>query len=249
MDYGVYLIEKSGEDNRKSISTFHDWVFNAVENHTNQTPKRKSTCVRVIFADGHHVDLPIYYKDDEIELAHRSQGWIFSDPKEFYEWFNGKKNAQLERIVRYLKGWKNFRQIKNTNLKLPSGFELTILAVENYVEDDNDDVAFRETVRAIFNSLSDSFECIRPTTPSGEDVFEDYSETRKENFLTVLESLINDLDRADNEKNFQKASKILINNQFGDRFPKGADKDEEDKSNSLKKSIGSATISPKPYAS
>ena len=250
LDYGVYFIEKEDEDNRKLIDTWHNWVYNAVENHTDKKPIRKTTCIRVVFSDGHHLDLPIYYKlEDVIELAHKSKDWIKSDPKEFYEWFNNLKNAQLERIVRYLKGWKNYRELNNTSLKLPSGFELTILAANNYVEYDNDDKAFRETVRKVDEELNktNGFKCLRPTTPKDEDVFENYSETSKNNFLTTLRSLLNDLDRAKDEKNFKKASEILRNNQFGDRFPLGEDENEKDKSNNLGSSIGAALVKPKPY--
>jgi len=250
LDDGIYFIEKEGEDNRKAIQTWHDWVFESVDTHTFQGTIRKTTCIRVVFADGHHIDMPIYYKkEDFIELAHRAKSWIESDPKAFYEWFNKLKNTQLERIIRYLKAWKNYRESVNTSLLLPSGFELTILATNEYVEDDNDDIAFRETIRKMYNELNgvNGFKCIRPTTPEGEDVFENYSVTRKTNFLNTLNSLLNDLDKADSEKNFKKASEILRNNQFGDRFPTGADKSEEEKSDVLKSTLNSATIAPRPY--
>ncbi len=252
LDYGVYFIEKEDEDNKRAIDTWHDWVYESVEDYTNQKPIKKNTCVRVIFADGHHIDLPIYYKKDGlIELAHKSKGWIESDPKEFYEWFNDEKanKYRLESIVRCLKAWKNFRENKNTNLKLPSGFELTILATNNYVDADNLDEAFRETLRAINTELNryGGFKCYRPTTPKEEDVFEDYSETRKNNFLNALKSLLDDCDKAKNEKNFKKASEYLRDNQFGDRFPLGDDEDEESKSNALYSSLGSAMVKPKPY--
>ncbi|MBB3123790.1 hypothetical protein FHS04_001293 [Mesoflavibacter sabulilitoris] len=252
LDDGVYFIYKSEDDIKQSINTWHDWIFKATENHTGKDSIRKTTCVRVVFADGHHIDIPIYYKENNIiELAHKSKGWLESDPKEFYEWFNNKKKTRprLEAIVRCLKAWKNFRENKNTNLKLPSGFELTILATNNYVDADNLDEAFRETIKAIDTALNryDGFKCVRPTTPSGENVFEDYSDTRKTNFLSALKSLKEDCIKASEENNFKKASEILIDNQFGSRFPKGEDKDEQSKSNNLKKSLSSAIITPKPY--
>ena len=250
LDNGIYFIEIEGEYNEQKAATWHDWVYKAVENHTNQKPISKNTCVRVIFADGHHVDLPIYYKDGEdLYLVHKSKGLIKSDPKAFYKWFNEKKKGtKLEKIVRLLKAWKNYKQNSYSHLKLPSGFELTILATNNYVSEAKLDDSFRETVRAIRNSLDSKFECLRPTTPENEDVFEDYSPTRKSNFMNALNSLVKDLDKADNEKNGKKASEILINNQFGDRFPKGLDKDDKDKSNDLHKSLSSSLITPKPYA-
>ena len=219
LDDGVYFIEKEGGDNKRSINTWHDWVFDSVENHTGEDSIRKTTCIRVVFADGHHIDLPIYYKNDgTIELAHKSKGWLESDPKEFVEWFNNLKTSQLERIVRYLKAWKNYREDKNSNLKLPSGFELTILAANNYVEDDNK--SFRETIRKIDTKLNklNGFKCIRPTTPKDEYVFADYSDTRRANFLTTLSSLLNDLDRANNEKNFRKIEKELLSIDLSHHF-------------------------------
>lgn len=249
LDYGIYFIEKQDEDNKQSINTWHDWVFNAVENHTDTPPKRKNTCIRVYFSDGHHIDLPIYYKkDDNIELAHKSKGWIFSDPKEFFEWFNNiaDKNEQIRRVVRYLKAWKNYREFKNSRLRLPSGFELTILAVSNYFEEDNDDDAFRSVVKNIKNSLELEFKCLRPTTPVGEDVFANYSETQKNDFLNALDVLLNACNKAKDEKNFKKATEEL-RKQFGNRFPLGVDEDEEDKSSRYETMIG-IPLAPKPYA-
>jgi hypothetical protein len=250
LDYGIYFIENEGEDNKRAIETWHNWVYEAVEDHTDQAPIKKNTCIRVIFADGHHIDLPIYYqKDGIITLAHKTKDWIESDPKEFYEWFNSEKSAQIERIVRYLKAWKNYRETKNSSLRMPSGFSLTILAVNNYAEYDNDDQSFRETILNLHSELSRTggFKCLRPTTPVGEDVFQEYSETRKTNFLNALESLLGDMERADEEKNFREASEILRNNQFGSRFPLGEDKDEDKKSATLAAALGAAGIKPKPY--
>lgn len=251
-DDGVYFIKLNEDDLKQSITTWHEWVYKAVEGHTEKDPIRKTTCVRVIFADGHHIDLPIYFKENNvIELAHKSKSWIESDPKKFYEWFNDEKKTRLrlEAIVRCLKGWKNFRENKNSNLKLPSGFELTILATENYVDADNLDEAFRITVNSINNTLNEpnGFKCVRPTTPCGEDCFKNYSSTRKNDFLNTFQSLVDDCEIAFEENNFKKASETLRDNQFGDRFPKGEDKNEESKSNALKKSLASAIIPPKPY--
>lgn len=252
LDYGVYFISKNDDDAKKkqTVATWHNWVYDSVDDHTNQDTIDKNTCVRVVFADGHHMDLPIYYKKDELlQLAHKGKDWIDSDPKAFYTWFNDNKTAQLERIVRYFKAWKNFREDNNSALKLPSGFEFTILATINFADDDMDDKTFRETVRNIYAELSKpgGFKCLRPTTPENEDVFAGYSDKRKNDFLTTLKSLLDDLDRAKDEKNFKKASEILINHQFGYRFPIGDDKNEEVKSSDIGRSLGAALITPKPY--
>lgn len=250
LDYGIYFIENKGENKKRSIDTWHAWVFEAVDGHTNIPPQKKNTCVRVIFTDGHHIDLPIYYMSgDTLELAHKSKGWIGSDPKAFFEWFNEKArhDQQVRRIVRYLKAWKNFKETSNQNLKLPSGFALTILVVNNFVPDSNDDRAFKLTIEKMKVELDRKFECKRPTTPVGEDVFADFSETKKSNFLSALGSLIEACKSAESERNFKKASEYM-RKHLGDRFPKGNDEQEGDKSSRLASTILSAPIRPKPYA-
>ncbi|MCG8838931.1 hypothetical protein G1K37_11290 [Tenacibaculum dicentrarchi] len=250
LDYGVYFLEKENEDNKKKIDTWHSWVYNAVDDHTNTPSKSKNTCVRVNFADGHHIDLPIYYEKDNVtKLAHKSKDWLESKPTEFTEWFNDevKKNQQLRKIVRFLKAWKNFRETKNTNLKFPSGFSLTILATNNYKSDDNHDIAFLETVKNIQNKLKNNFECKRPTTPKNEDIFEDFSKTRQEDFMSALESLVNDLENAQEEKNYKKATEYL-RKHFGERFPLGKDKDEENTNSKLSSLLTASAVKPKPYA-
>lgn len=248
LDYGTYFIEHEDEDNKKAIETWHNWVYTSVEDHTDTPPKKKTTCIRVIFSDGHHIDLPIYYRKNEEtpELAHKSKGWLESDPKAFTDWVIKKKTDQTIKIVRYLKGWKNYREHKNTHLKLPSGFELTILVFNNYKANDNDDIAFRNTIKAIKEKLDKKFECFRSTTPTDEDLFKSYSKTRKENFLNNLANLIKATERAKDEKNFKKASEYL-RKHFGDRFPLGEDKNEDKKSNELKASILRSGIQHKPY--
>jgi hypothetical protein len=250
LDYGIYFIEKKGEDKKRSISTWHDWVYESVDGHTNTPPQNKNTCVRVIFADGHHIDLPIYYMNgDTPELAHQTKGWIYCDPKAFFDWFNekAKNDQQLRRIVRYLKAWKNYREIRNTSLKLPSGFAFTILAVNNFVSNSSDDKAFKYTVEKIKSELEKKFECKRPTTPVGEDIFSDFSETRKNNLFTSFDSLIEACENAEKEKNFKKSSEYF-QKQFGERFPLGTDETGEDKSSRLASTLIGASIKPKPYA-
>ena len=56
LDDGVYFIGDS-EDDRQTIDWYHKEVREAVKDHTDQ--------VRVMYADGHHVDLAIYFKTED----------------------------------------------------------------------------------------------------------------------------------------------------------------------------------------
>lgn len=247
LDDGVYFISDTIED-RKTCATYHSWIQNAVDGHTGIPPVNKSTCIRVIFADGHHIDLPIYFlvKGGIPQLADSAKDFIDSDPRAFAKWFNdlAALNEQLRRIVRYLKAWKNYRETNNTNLSFPSGFALTILAANNFKPNERDDVAFRDTVKAILDTLKVNFSCWRPTVPV-QDVFADYAKTRKDDFISALERLVSNCDKAADETNYRTSSEHL-RKEFGDRFLLGKDEEVEDKQKRLTTGIGS-TIATRPY--
>ncbi|MDD4962009.1 MAG: CBASS cGAMP synthase, partial [Candidatus Marinimicrobia bacterium] len=167
LDDGVYYTCSLQE--RKSEVAYHNRIINAVDGHASKT-LNKNTCVRVIFSDGHHIDLPSYWKENSFstpKLAHMTKGFIDSDPEAFKKWLNNQisitnKTGQLKRIIRYLKAWKDYREYTNNSIKLLSGFILTILACNNFKENAQDDVALKNTVEAIYNSLSFYFVCYRP---------------------------------------------------------------------------------------
>lgn len=244
VDDGVYFI--GDLEDRKSIQTYHSWVKEAVDGHTDTPTVDKNTCVRVVFADGHNIDLPIYFKHDEIpELAHKSNGWIDSDPKAFVEWFEDKVKGkpQLRRIVRYLKAWSDYRKFRRTDKKMPSGFILTILACNNYQEHERDDIALKETLVLIQNSLNEKFECLRPTDPKGENLLEKYP--HEEYFMDCLQKLIDDAKSALQDKNPRNAC-LKWQKHFGDRLPCSLTKDEEEQ-NSSTQSLAGVAASSRPW--
>ena len=233
VDDGVYIFGK--EEDKPLVATAHSWIVKAVENRTGQNTIDKNTCVRVQYAKSYHVDLPIYYKTtdsnneyfydsvDVPELAHKSKGWIESDPYAFKLWFDGqaKDKNQLKRIVRYLKAWTDNKR----HLNLPNGMIFTILAVNNYVAKDRDDEAFLETLKAIQKSIDDtrhnwaSYECKRPTIDKTENLLDKYSsDTRKKNFLDALDSLITSGKQAIEAKS-KKDACSKWQKHLGDRFP------------------------------
>lgn len=239
IDDGVYFIGDEETEDRKSVSTYHNWIYDAVKGHTERGAEKRTTCVRVLYADGHNIDLPIYYilnEDNSIpELAHKLKGWINSDPREFYEWFNdkAKKHHQLRRIVRYLKAWSDYRHSKDSTNKLPSGFILTILAAENIFHDERDDKSLYETLINIRKKINEDyggkFECKRPTVPTGEDLFSNFSDTRREYFLSQLDKFITSAQQAVSGKN-PKESCLKWQKHLGDRFScaTAIDEDEQD---------------------
>jgi hypothetical protein len=247
VDDGVYFIGNASIKDRNTPATYHSWVYQAVDGHTDSDPVDKNTCVRTIFADGHHIDNPIYYKQgDSPELAHKRDGYISSDPQEFTRWFNDQAdtNPQLRRLVRYIKGWRDNMEFLHSGKKMPSGLILTILVAENIIYRENrDDISLKETLISIQSTLQQKFVCYRPTTPKGEDLLDGY--TQKDYFMKCLSDFILDAKKALPEKNYRKATE-LWRIHLSTRFPLGDDAEDESSS-----SIGLSSIIPsttRPYA-
>ena len=174
------------------------------------------TCIRVIYKNDYHVDLPSYIKDanDNILLSHTRDGWVASDPVEFTNWFLlhvSQYGEQLRRLVKYIKAWKDYR-------KMPlASIAITILVCNSFVGSEGEDYkSLYETLKSINNKLSYSFICNKPVAPF-ENIFEDYSDTRKQTVINGLKDfeqrmgiVINDNDCEIKKKNLFKL--------FGDRF-------------------------------
>ena len=66
LDDGCYFIPKPDVTG----STLQSWVMEAVTGITDAKPIHKNKCVRVVYAAGYHIDLPVYrkkYKDNNNE--------------------------------------------------------------------------------------------------------------------------------------------------------------------------------------
>jgi len=232
LDDGVYIFCPKSE--RLTVDAYHLRILNAIEGHAKESID-KTTCVRELFADGHHIDLPIYWLEkegDTPQLAHKSKGFIDSDPRAFTDWVkeqintaNQSQSSQLLRLIRYAKAWKNFRECENSSLRLPSGFLLTILFCEEYASSGTDDESLKLTLERIYSRLESNYCCNRPTTPRDEDLLKKYP---KDSFLPELKKfrdLAKDAIKAEDEK----ASSELWRKCFGDRFPLGQEKTEDTK--------------------
>ncbi len=234
LDDGVYFRREQGV----SGTTLQTWVKNAVDGHTKTPTEHRKKCIRVIFKSEYHIDIPVYYFPDGSDhplLAIKNDDCSESDPKDFVEWYKNeiKNSPQVLKISRYLKAWCDFKRDK-----MPSGLTMSILAANNIEKNDREDIALRDTLEKIKEVLDNTFECIVPATPI-DDLFNDYDQSRKDKFMNNLTSFIEDANKAIEEKNQLKSSR-LWKKHLGERFPEGADEDTDAKEqslNALKQSI------------
>lgn len=232
LDYGVYLQGYSDdEDEWPAPATVHNWIIDAVKNHTQTDPENKKTCVRVIYKGNYHIDLPIYIESEsKCKLAHLGKGWIQSQPKDITLWFQEQindKGIALRDVVKILKGWADYQDDKYG--KMPSGLVLTILAADNFVDRDRLDECVYETVKGIYWQIKDQVEIYNPADPN-EKISDRLSDQVKHRFQEKVKTLADDLKAACKEESFAQSSK-LWNEKFGDRFPIASDPDEEQKKN------------------
>lgn len=220
LDLGVFF----PHDIDVTANTLQGWVKSAVDEASSTPPMHKKKCIRVIYKQDYHIDLPVFKKSADSDssplLAVKDNGFQDDDPKEFVSWFNENKTDQIVRIVRYLKAWCDHKRAT-----MPSGLAMTILAVNNYSSDERDDLAVLATVKKIQETLGNSFECVMPTTPY-DDLFSGMSQTSKDAFLSAMDSLIADGDRAI-EHTLQTEAAKKWEKHFGTWFPASKAKDEE----------------------
>ena len=128
-------------------------------------PVAKRNCVRVEYAGGYHVDIPVYRRilDSQgnvirFELASGDE-WRESNPREITEWFvdsekktksEDEEEPQLRRLVRLFKKYSR----ANLDRESLSGIILTIVGTEAHQSfDPRDDLAFRNLLSRVKNRL------------------------------------------------------------------------------------------------
>lgn len=218
LDDGVYFLKKPNV----SSTTLQSWIYRAVEGHTSGGQQHRKKCIRVVYMNDYHIDLPAYCKEEgdlHPFLAVKDEGFSQSDPKDFIDWFNKRKTSQLVRIIRYLKGWAD-----HVRHNMPSGLAFTILAERNNYGDERDDLALYKVLQNIRADLKYTWECIIPATPY-DDVIAKHDKAFQARFFDALDNFIDDAKKAIDEI-CEKRAAALWAKHLGARFPEGSECDE-----------------------
>lgn len=178
-------------------------------------PEAKTNAVRVLYAEGHHVDLAVYRKQKDflgqIVIEHAGAEWTSRNPQDITEWFtksvqskcpkkeygSNVENLQLRRVVRLIKKFSKSR----ASWDLPGGLIITALVVECYVSNsDRDDVSLFETMKRVRDRLSWNTEVVNPANISQSLTTREKDKTRVKNLKEKLDFAVeklNDLFDAD----------------------------------------------------
>jgi hypothetical protein len=244
IDDGVYL-QHLGTDRSSwpSAATVHGWLIDATKDSTEEPPQDRARCVRVIYkaTPPYHIDLPTYVIEHDVPQLFDKEAPASpyeSDPVAMTEWFNGKvdEGDLLRRLVRYAKGWKDFKCNQGTDVA--KGLMLAILLAETFVTDDRDDVALSKTIDAANTRMKLSTVVRKPVSPF-EDLTSGWTKKQHEDFLECLQQFRDLASDALAEKDKAKAARIW-QKLFGDRFPDA--EPEPEKKESAQKTAAPAII-------
>lgn len=220
LDDGVYF---EGNPDDVTATTLQRWVKSAVDGVTDSAVEHRKKCITVDYKAGYNIDLPVLLFDPKIDdhpkLAVKNIGFQEDDPKEFIEKFNEVKTEQMVRVIKYLKSWCDHKRAD-----MPSGLAMTVLAMNNFVGNTRDDIALKFLLIEIENVLKRNFKCVMPTTPK-DDLFMNFSDAKRRNFMDNLSKFIEDAKKAVDENN-KKVASLLWKKHLGERFPEGKDEDE-----------------------
>jgi hypothetical protein len=148
----------------------------------------------VAFAEQVYRELP----DDQIMLAHRTEGWKQSDPRKLEDWFNEavrEHGYQLRRMCRYLKGWRDYQW---THCRL-SSIALMACVVATYDEavasppEDRDDKALLRIAERLPYMLNGPI--ANPVVP-GQFLDDGWSAECRREFVSRAGALAGELGRA-----------------------------------------------------
>lgn len=171
------------------------------------TPKIKTNCVRIDYAAGHHIDIPVYRRildslGNVLRMELAGETWRESNPRLISNWFADaeKKTSnaddddpQLRRLVRLL---KNYARI-NVSGKSPSGLILTVLTEECHrLYCSREDEAFRNLLQGIKNRLA--FNRVVYNPADAAEVLTKDSDTEKfDALVSAVGSTLEDLKKLD----------------------------------------------------
>jgi len=218
LDDGVYLEHTDDDISTPTPQTVSNWIVKAVEYHTKKKPINKKNCVRVVYEEGYHIDLPVYRNIRGIIHLGTLEGdkWVPSDAKKFNNWFYERldKTEQMRSCIKYLKAWKD---VNDCDLK---GIHITVLVGDesNHIEvDGRDDMSLANTVDQIIEYLKDKRAIYNPIDKS-ENFIESWSKGKLDSTIKSLEEFREKTQEALAEDDKEQASKIW-RELFGKRFP------------------------------
>lgn len=187
----------------KGAQATRNMVANALRRKTKQfnaEPEVKTSCVRVKYADGYHIDFAIYrrsydYINEEWIYEHSGSEWSSRELRGLTDWFknqNDNSDGKLRKVIRLS---KMFCKSRSSWKNMPSGLLQTVLCDEKLQKSyDRIDELFYYTMKEIVNRIENNTSVVAPVD-NGRDLTPRQSDKQKMiNWKNRLKSKLADLD-------------------------------------------------------
>lgn len=187
----------------KGAQATRNLVANALKRKTKQfnaEPEVKTSCVRVRYAEGYHIDFAIYRRtwsasNQEWEYEHAGTEWTKRGLRDLNDWFiqqNNSTDGKLRKVIRLSKMFCNSR---DSWVNMPSGLLQTVLCDEKLQSAyERTDELFYYTMKEIVQRLESDTQVQAPVD-NGRDLTPRKSDASKmTNWHNRLKSKLEDLD-------------------------------------------------------
>lgn len=166
----------------------------------NAEPEVKTSCVRVKYADGYHMDFAVFRRswdtfDECWTYEHAGADWNVRELKGITDWFKKQNNATGGKLRKVVRLSKMFCKSRDSWKNMPSGLLQTVLCDENLQSSyDRTDELFYYTMKGIVDRLETDNTVIAPVD-NGRDLTPRKSDLQKMiNWKNRLKSKIEDLE-------------------------------------------------------
>lgn len=204
-DYDIdvaVVFNKSALGDKGPLAT-RNMVADALKRKTKQfnaEPEVKTSCVRVKYADGYHVDFAIYRRSwdedkDCWKYEHAGVNWTERDLKGLTEWFKTQNDSSDKKLRKVVRLSKMFCKSRSSWKNMPSGLLQTVLCDEklqnSYARIDE---LFYHTMKKIVDRLETDVSVTAPVD-NGRDLTPRKSDLQKmTNWKNRLKSKLEDLE-------------------------------------------------------
>lgn len=204
-DYDIdvaIVFNKSALGEKGALAT-RNMVANALKRKTKQfnaEPEVKTSCVRVKYADGYHIDFAIYRRYYDVwsdcwVYEHAGSDWTQRELKGLTDWFTTQNNASDGKLRKVVRLSKMFCKSRSSWKNMPSGLLQTVLCDEKLQDSyTRIDELFYFTMKEIVNRLELDTSVAAPVD-NGRDLTPRKSDTQKmTNWKNRLKSKLEDLE-------------------------------------------------------
>lgn len=202
-DIDVAIVFEKDNLNGLGARATREMVADALKIKTKQfnaEPEVKTSCVRIKYKEGYHIDFAIYrrYKEDKFndnyKYEHAGNSWSERGIRSLEDWFKNEikyKGNKIRNIIRFSKMFCKSREFwKN----MPSGLIQTILCSEQLVNINRIDELFYITMKKIINRINNDLEVSAPVDNNRPIVTREIDRLKMENWKNRLSDKLEKLE-------------------------------------------------------